>query len=179
MMNKYRNMSNDMQVVLDRIFTMIAELNTLDDDVDQVGDLIAEARSKYEEIKNNGIEFLTEDAGKEDGTFTEFMDMLEHTINYENNLKSCGKPDCRSTCMQEPIFNEGKDYSGCWNQTYRGEKCKNWLAAGAKADDLLKIGDHNSCRDPDNKGQAWCYLEDPSDGQTWDFCVDPKQNPDL
>jgi len=114
-MAKYHKMSDGMQVVLDKIFGMIEELDILDDDIDQVAELIKEARSKYEDVERSGIEFLTEEAGEEDGTFTEFMEMLEHTINYERNLKSCGKPDCRSTCMQEPLFNEGSDYKGCWN----------------------------------------------------------------
>jgi len=37
-------MSSDMQVVLDRIFNMISELNTIDYDVVKVGELIADAR---------------------------------------------------------------------------------------------------------------------------------------
>lgn len=44
MMSKYHNMSSDMQVVLDRIFNMISELNTIDYDVVKVGELIADAR---------------------------------------------------------------------------------------------------------------------------------------
>lgn len=159
MMSKYHNMSSDMQVVLDRIFNMISELNTIDYDVVKVGELIADARQKYDDVKRSGIEFLTEEAGQEDGTFTEFMEMLENTINYEKNLHSCGTPDCSKTCMQEPLVNEGNQYSGCWNQTHRGDKCKNWLDAGFKASG--NIGDHNSCRDPEGKGQAYCYLEDP------------------
>lgn len=47
MMNKYNNMSNDMQVVLDRIYEMISELNNIDSDVDGVGELIKDARKKY------------------------------------------------------------------------------------------------------------------------------------
>lgn len=37
-------MSNDMQVVLDRIFEMISDLNNIDYDVVKVGELIADAR---------------------------------------------------------------------------------------------------------------------------------------
>lgn len=161
-------MSDHMQVVLDRIFDMIGQLNTLDEDVEGVAALIKDARMKYKDIHDGGIEFLTEEAGEEDGTFTVFMEMLENTINYERNLQSCGSPDCRSTCMQEPIVNEGSDYKGCWAQTKRGEKCKNWTATEFGK----QLGDNNSCRDPDNKGNAWCFIEDESVGQTWDYCVD-------
>jgi hypothetical protein len=107
------------------------------------------------------------------------MEMLERTMEYEKNIRSCGKPDCKATCMQEPIFNEGNDYKGCWNQTMKGNKCMNWLEAGVDFDANLGIGDHNYCRDPTDKGQAWCYLDDPSDDKTWEYCVDPDVNPLL
>merc|ERR1711976_616452 len=48
---------------------------------------------------------------------------MGNTVDYEKNLKTCGTPDCSSTCMFDPIFNEGSDYHGCWNQTVRGNKC--------------------------------------------------------
>merc|ERR1711976_16449 len=91
---------------------------------------------------------------------------LEENIEYEKNLRTCGTPNCRQTCMIEPIFNE-TGYNGCWNQDHRGNKCKNWSKT-----DHPEVGDHNYCRDPDNKGNSWCYLENPTDGKTWDFCTD-------
>jgi len=177
---KYNSMSGQVDVVLDRVLEIITGLNGLDDDIVNVQELIDNAFKKYEDVKDTHIAFLTEDAGVEDGTFTEFMEMLEHTIDYEKELRKCGKPDCKATCMQEPIFNEGNNYNGCWNQTYRGNKCRNWLEAGQAIDAKLGIGNHNYCRDPDNKGQAWCYLDDPLDGKVengWEYCVDPTANP--
>jgi len=65
--------------------------------------------------------------------------------------------------MTEPLFGESEGYKGCWAQSYKGNKCKNWLQAGMKADSGKGIGNHNSCRNPtpDTKEQAWCYLEEP------------------
>jgi len=117
-MENYHKMSDEMQVVLDKVFEIISSLNLLDGDIEKVGELIETARSKYNDIKDTGILFLTEDAGNEDGSFTDFMEMLEHTINYEKNLSLCGKPDCKETCMVEPLHNEGSDYKGCWNQSF-------------------------------------------------------------
>jgi len=82
--------------------------------------------------------------------------------------------------MVKPIFNESEDYEGCWNQSYRGNKCKNWLDAGAKEDASKGIGNHSSCRNPDPSkySQAWCYIEDPLDSaKTWEYCVDPSADP--
>lgn len=56
----------------------------------------------------------------------------------------------------------------------KGNRCMNWIQAGHDV-----VGDHNYCRDPTDKGQAWCYLEDPTDDKTWEYCVDPDVNPLL
>jgi len=97
--------------------------------------------------------------------------MLKETIDFEKNIRSCGTPDCRSTCMQEPLFNEGSSYNGCWNQAHNGNKCMNWNVADNAFGTSYGLGDNNYCRDPDGKGQAWCFLEDQSEGH-WDYCVD-------
>jgi len=58
-------------------------------------------------------------------------------------------------------------YEGCWNQSYRGEKCKNW----AETEEAY-VGNHNHCSDPFGEGAAWCYLETPGfDGATKRSCV--------
>lgn len=174
---KYEDMAGDVDVVLDKVADIIKGLGELDYDIEKVAQLIENARLEYEDITLFGegkISFLTEDAAEQNGRFADFLEMLENTVKYERHLQTCGKPDCEATCMQEPILNEGNDYKGCWNQTYRGDKCKNWLEAdGSLTDSSL---DHNYCRDPYNKGQAWCYLEFPEnsiDSQNWAYCVDP------
>jgi len=176
----YNDMADEMGVVLDSIMDRINALNDIDGDIESVGQLIEEVKGKYKEVKGADIDtFLTKTANDEEGPYTDFINMLEKIINYEKNIHQCGKPDCDLECMQEPIFNEGSDYKGCWNQTQRGHECKNWFDAGYGSDSVKGIDNHNFCRDPDNKGQAWCYLKNPEysaefrkSGQTWAYCVD-------
>jgi len=111
----YNDMANEVGDVLQIIMDRIKSLSELDGDIEEVGQLIEEAKAKYKEVKGADIEsFFTKTANQEDGPYTDFLNMLEKTINYEKNLAKCGKPDCESTCMQEPILNEGNDYKGCW-----------------------------------------------------------------
>jgi len=86
MMRKYNNMSSEMQVVLDKVMNIINSLDSLDDDIVNVGELIDTARLKYETIEDSSIKFLTEDAGNKDGTYADFMEMLKNTIDFEKNL---------------------------------------------------------------------------------------------
>jgi len=114
----YNDMADDMGVILDSLKDRINALNDIDGDIESVGQLIEEVKAKYNAVKGADIDtFLTKTANDEEGPYTDFINMLEKIINYEKNIHQCGKPDCELECMQEPIFNEGNDYKGCWNQT--------------------------------------------------------------
>jgi len=94
-MNKYNNMSKDVQVVLDDVMEIISGLNSLDGDIKGVNQLIKDSREQYNNIMvDSDVLFLTMEAGEEDGTFTEFLEVLERTLNYDKNVGQCGTPDC-------------------------------------------------------------------------------------
>lgn len=103
------DINKDVDAVLERVAEIVEGLDDLDYDVEQVGILVDDALEQYERIKLLGygkVQFITEDATQEDGKFAQFMTMLENSIVYERNLRTCGTPDCQKTCMQEPLLNE-------------------------------------------------------------------------
>lgn len=87
-------MEKDVQVVLDDVMEIISGLNSLDGDIKGVNKLIKDSRAVYNDIKETDVLFLTMEAGEEDGTFTEFLEVLERTLNYDKNVGKCGTPDC-------------------------------------------------------------------------------------
>lgn len=84
----YNEMADEVGVVLDSIMDRIKGLNSLNSDIEEVGQLIELAKSKYKEVKGSEIDsFFTKSANEENGAYSDFLAMLEKIINYEKNLQ--------------------------------------------------------------------------------------------
>lgn len=91
------------------------------------------------------------------------------------------EPDCYS--------GKGLDYRGFVSSTEDGVTCTNWLVAqdhGVGVTSLIypdgDIGDHNSCRNPDDDVKPWCYYGNAASlVNAWGYCDIPvcedTQNP--
>lgn len=72
----------------------------------------------------------------------------------------------------------GDMYWGTVNQTDGGLRCQYWNEQLPNSHKYGHMGDHNFCRNPNNKKQPWCYIDDPrAEGRgskDYDYCPVPK-----
>ena len=70
-------------------------------------------------------------------------------------------------------------YKGTQSVTREGYTCQKWTEQSPQSHDFTAanysdkgVGDHNYCRNPEEKyDKTWCFTTDPS--KQWDWCVVP------
>ncbi|XP_063432545.1 uncharacterized protein LOC134714842 isoform X2 [Mytilus trossulus] len=81
-----------------------------------------------------------------------------------------------TSCSVEDRYLNSTEYNGKVSCTVSGTPCKIWNIQRS----LLPINsdDHvtNYCRDPDGKGQPWCYVDyHKTASKIWEFCYVPRR----
>ncbi|EDV21956.1 uncharacterized protein TRIADDRAFT_59472 [Trichoplax adhaerens] len=88
---------------------------------------------------------------------------------------------CSTNCYN----GNGNSYRGTSSRTKYSTTCQNWNLQSPHPHSIVPsnysamgIGNHNYCRNPDNKpGGPWCYTTDPS--KIWAYCKVPQCGPEL
>ena len=73
-------------------------------------------------------------------------------------------------CQNEDT--KGEDYEGNVAKTVSGLECQKWSEQKPHKHKFSDLGEHNSCRNPDDHKGVWCYTTDKN--KRWELCDVPK-----
>jgi hypothetical protein len=83
--------------------------------------------------------------------------------------------DPKPASCDETLTGDGANYRGCQNEARSGRKCQLWTMQSPHAHETTPanyppagLGDHNYCRNPDERETIWCYTR--STDSRWEFC---------
>jgi len=121
----------------------------------------------------SGYDFLTIGGVKYSGTPALPTTELSGTVTWSSDqstnkagFKICTQAQV-STCDETYVGN-GAGYRGCQTLTRSGKTCQKWTSQTPHSQNLMRVGDHNFCRNPDGEPSIWCYTTDPA--KRWEYC---------
>ncbi|XP_047448700.1 tissue-type plasminogen activator isoform X2 [Mugil cephalus] len=89
---------------------------------------------------------------------------------------------CEINNNEKCAVGQGEGYRGTWSTTRSGAECINWNSTSLrgkkftarKSDaDILGLGNHNFCRNPDSDSSPWCFIYKGTQVE-WELCSLPK-----